>query len=265
MTENLTPETAHDDEYHPALVTMLELLWGEGFLSPGGEAAVDAIVAGLDLQGKTVLDVGCGLGGCDMMLTRKYGAQVIGLDIEAPLIEQGQQRVAKAGLAGRIDLRLTTPGPLPLPDSVVDIVFGKDSWLHIEDKRSFFGDILRVLKPGGLLVASDWLRSDRPYSQEMLYFFKMEGLTYYLDTLENYEAMLREVGFVDVRVVDTSIEYQTLGRREYERICGELGPDIIELLGTEKHAYYIENWRALTVVLDSGELRTGRLRARKPS
>lgn len=260
----MTDQPTHEDEYHPALVTMLELLWGEAFLSPGGEAAVDRIVAGLDLHDKTVLDIGCGLGGCDIVLAGKYGAQVIGLDIEAPLIEQGRQRVAKAGLSGRVELRLTRPGPLPLPDESVEVVFGKDSWLHIEDKRSFFKEIFRVLKPGGLLTASDWLRSEQPYSEAMYYFFKMEGLTYYLDTLENYEAMLRELGFEQVKVTDTSSEYQTLGHQEYQRIQGELGSEIVKLLGPEKHAYYIENWRALTAVLDSGELRTGRLRARKP-
>ncbi len=37
-----------------------------------------------------------------------------------------------------------------------------------------------------------------------------------------------------------------------------------ELLGPEKRAHFIEDWRAMTVVLDKGELRTGRLRARKP-
>ena len=34
----------HEDEYDDALVAMLELIWGEGFLSPGGPEAVRNIV-----------------------------------------------------------------------------------------------------------------------------------------------------------------------------------------------------------------------------
>jgi phosphoethanolamine N-methyltransferase len=213
MNNDVQANDQHLDEYHTGLVTLLELLWGEGFLSPGGEAAVDAIVAQLDLNGQTVLDIGCALGGCDLVLARKYGAQVIGLDVEAPLIEQGRQRVAAAGRSDQIDLRLTQPGPLPLAGAAVDVVFGKDSWIHIEDKRGFFAEVYRVLKPGGILTASDWLRSDQPYSEEMLYFFKMEGLTYNMDTLENYGAILRDTGFVEVRLVDTSPEYSHPGPR----------------------------------------------------
>lgn len=265
MTDSTTPDTGHEDEYHPALVTMLELLWGDGFLSPGGEAAVDAIVAGLDLTDQTVLDIGCALGGCDIVLAGKYGARVIGLDIEADLIEGGRERVAKAGLADRIDLRLTAPGPLPLPDASVDVVFGKDSWIHIADKRGFFAEVYRVLKPGGLLAASDWLRSDQPYSDDMRYFFKMEGLTYNMDTLENYGAILAETGFVEVSLVDTSAEYHTLAHEEYQRMQGPLAATMVELLGQELKDYYVENWRALTVVVDNAELRTGRMRARKPA
>ena len=79
--------------------------------------------------------------------------------------ESDRERVEKAGLSDRIDLRLYDPGPLPFGDEEFDIVFGKDSWIHIEDKRGFFAEIFRVLKPGGILAAGDWLRSDRPYDE----------------------------------------------------------------------------------------------------
>ena len=265
MTEQTDADTSPEDEYHPALVTLLELLWGDGFLSPGGEAAVEAIVAGLDLRGQTVLDIGCALAGCDLLLAGKFGAQVIGLDIEPALIEGGRERVAKAGLTDQVELRLVTPGLLPLAEASVEVVFGKDSWIHIEDKRSFFAEVYRVLKPGGLLAASDWLRSDQPYSEDMRYFFQMEGLTYHMDTLENYGAILRDSGFVEVQLVDTSREYHALAWEEYRRMQGPLAATMVELLGEEMRAYYLENWRALTVVLDNGELRTGRMRARKPA
>ncbi len=145
------------------------------------------------------------------------------------------------------------------------MVFAKDSWIHIADKRGFFAEVFRVLRPGGMLAAGDWLRGLEPFSRDMAYFFEMEGLTYHMDTLENYGGMLRDSGFVDVALSDISDCYRAQAREEYERMKGPLRRAILETLGPEKQAHFVENWRALCVVLDTGELRPGRLRARKPA
>ena len=55
--------TEHDNEYDDAFVARLELLWGEGFLSPGGAQEVAELLSGFDLKSKRVLDIGCGIGG----------------------------------------------------------------------------------------------------------------------------------------------------------------------------------------------------------
>jgi len=75
---------AHEDDHGDAMVTMLELVWGEGYLSPDGPQSVRKIVADLDLADKLVLDISCGLGGVDIMLARDHGCRIIALDIEAP-------------------------------------------------------------------------------------------------------------------------------------------------------------------------------------
>jgi len=144
----MAAEHHREDEYTPEITALLQMLWGEGMLSPGGEEHLDEIVKGLDLQDKLVLDIGCAIGGFDVLLGKKYGARVIGLDVEAPLLELGRERVEKAGLSDRIDLRMYDPVPLPFDDEEFDVVFGKDSWIHIEDKRAFFAEIFRALKPG---------------------------------------------------------------------------------------------------------------------
>src|SRR5262249_14175386 len=147
---------------------LLQIMWGDGFLSPGGPEAVRAIVAGLDLKGKAVLDIGCGLGGIDEVLAGAFGAQVTGLDVSKPIVRLGRDRVAQSPHAGRIELRLVEPGPLPFDSARFDVVFGKDSWLHIEDKKSFFAEVFRVLKPGGIVTCGDWMKSPGPYSEDML-------------------------------------------------------------------------------------------------
>jgi phosphoethanolamine N-methyltransferase len=85
----------HQNEYHDSMVAVLELVWGEGFMAPGGEGNVAKMVEGLDLEGRRVLDLSCGLGGPACILAGKYGADVVATDLEPPLIERARESTAR--------------------------------------------------------------------------------------------------------------------------------------------------------------------------
>jgi phosphoethanolamine N-methyltransferase len=256
-------EEVHE-EYDDRMLTLLQIIWGEGFLSPGGPEAVRAIVEGLDLEDKHVLDVGCGLGGLDEVLAGEFNARVTGVDVAKLIVEMAQARISQSPLKDRIEIRLTEPGPLPFADASFDVVFGKDAWLHIPDKAAFFAEVARVLKPGGIVTCGDWMKSPGPYSRDMEYFFKMEGLTYNLVTLAEYGQLLHGAGFEDVTLEDITDHSQVAAREELVRMKGDLYGVLTEALGAESRDFFIEDWRSLTVVLDQGELRPARMRARKP-
>ncbi len=261
----MAEENPSHGNYDHSIIAVNQLLWGEGFLSPGGARAVRPIVDGLDLAGLTLLDIGCGIGGVDRVLAEDYGCRVIGLDIVPLLIGTGRARMADAGLADDVDLRLVRPGPLPLEDHSVDVVFGKDSWLLIEDKEGFFAELFRVLRPGGVLAASEWMGDGAPVSQAMNDYFALRGMRYELETAAAYGEFLRLAGFNRISVIDSSPDYRDGARRELMRMLGPLRQPMIDLLGEEKQAHFVEQWRAMSRVLDLGELRTGRLRAHKPA
>lgn len=126
----------HDGElYDERHIAFLERLWGEGCLSPGGADEVARVLEGLDLSGVKAVDIGCGSGGITVALARDFGAgRVIGLDVEEPVCAAARRRAEAAGLADRIEIRQVRPGPMPLPDRSADLVFSKDSIVHIADK-----------------------------------------------------------------------------------------------------------------------------------
>lgn len=254
----------HKDEYDEKVRAMLELIWGKGFMAPGGEGNVTRIVEGLDLAGKNLLEIGSGLGGAAVLLARQSDVQIRGLEVEAPLVELATAYAVEAGVDNQVEFRLVQPGPLDAPDDSVDVVYTCGVIIHIEDKPALFKDILRVLKPGGTLTGYDWLKGPGPLSEAMLEWIRLEELTFYMDTLDNYASMMRESGFEDVRTSDASDWYVVNARREYEQMTGPLHDQITDLVGDERRDLFFEDWAAMVRVLDSGELRNGYFRGRKP-
>ncbi len=250
-----------DDEYDDELVGLLELVWGSGFLAPGGAASVRRTVGAVEIEGKNVLDLGCGVGGADLVLAG-MGAIVTGLDVEGPLIERARLNAADAGAS--IEYVLADPGPLPIDDGAFDCVFTHAAIIHIPDKLGIFSEIMRVLRPGGWLLAYDWLKGTDPFSDAMHYWFELEGLTYNMNDLESCLEMLREIGFEQVTGEDDNPNYRELAHNEYRKMTGEWFPLMTELLGPERRDHFIEDWRMLTVVLDAGQLRPAYFRAQRP-
>jgi phosphoethanolamine N-methyltransferase len=254
-------------EYDDALVVLLEAVWGEGYLSPGGPDEIRAIVEGVPLAGKTVLDLGCGTGGITRFLAEAYKPQhIVGIDVDAGLIQHATQRANDAGLGDTLSFRTVTPGALPFADASYDVVFSKDAMVHIADKETLFDDVFRVLRPGGRIAASDWMSStEAPFSPEMAYYLECEGLGFGIASPARYEKALARAGFRDIRMVDRNAWYKPLARREYEALAGPLYETLVARVGKDFVDHEIEVWRALTVVVDSGELRPGLMWATKPA
>lgn len=254
-------------EYTDDFVAKLELLWGEGFLSPGGPAETARILEGTDLTGLDVLDIGCGIGGIDVLLARDYGARsVTGVDIEEPLIRRCRERAVRTGLAGRLAFTLVEPGPLPFGGASFDAVFSKDSMIHIPQKAELFADVFRVLRPGGLFLASDWMQSaDGPRSREMARFVETSGLSFAMGITDELPHRLRAAGFSEIHVVDRNSWYRDEARDELARMRGELRGPLLEILGREKADRWIDMREAMIAALDAGHFRPTHFRAVKPA
>ena len=62
-------------QYNRRNIETMEMLYGTGYLSMGGDDEVANIVARVEVAGKDVLDIGCGLGGALIALTRNHHAR----------------------------------------------------------------------------------------------------------------------------------------------------------------------------------------------
>ena len=254
----------HEDEYHDNMVTLLELIWGEGYMAPGGPGNVVKMLAGIETAGKHILDIGCGLGGPAREMVQRHGAAVTGIDLEAKLVARANQAANDAGVADRCRFQVVEPGPLPFDDATFDIVSSAGAFTQTPNKAQIFGEAYRVLKPGGSLTLYEWHGDGAALSDDMKYWIDLEGLTYELETLQQFRPHFEAAGFVDVVTEDATDWYRAEARREYDLISGDLYERTVELLGKADADHFVENWRAMVVVIDNGEMRQGYSRGRKP-
>ena len=256
--------TDHHDEYPEEFVAGLEWMWGKGFMSPGGPAEVAAILQGVDLRGKRVLDIGCGIGGIDLLLVKEYGAaHVTGIDVEAPLAERATQLMAQEGIVDQVTIQLVEPGPLPFENGSFDAVFSKDSILHIPDKRGIYEEIHRVLKRGGQLASSDWYGSNLPSTPEFEEWLIAIGLTFDLGTVEGAAELLHDIGFSDINYEDRNAWYAQNMLEELATLEGENYAKVEVLLGKDGAAQRLKSSSLKKQVVDQGLLRPGHVRAIK--
>lgn len=258
--------TAEQDLYDAAHIAFLEDLWGEGFLSPGGADEVARVLQGVDLAGKRVLDIGCGSGAIAVLLVAEYGAaHVTGIDVEDPVCNAARARVSAAGLEDQITITKVTPGPLPFAAESFDVVFSKDSILHIPDKAALAADAFRVLTPGGRFAASDWLMShDGEPSPEMAHYLKMEALDFAMASPERYRAAMEGAGFVEVALRNRAPWYSQVAAAELEELSGPNRVQWQARHSAEFIDHQIGTWTAMVPVLSSGEHCPHHITARKP-
>ena len=141
----------------------------------------NGILAG-DIENKSVLDAGCG-GGRYSVAWRLLGAKPItGLDISPINVDDATRRVDENGIDG-VSFKEGDVLELPFEDSQFDIVFSNGVLHHTTDWEAGVGELVRVLKPGGM----GWL-----------YLIEDPGGLFW-DVIEILRVMLRGENKADIR------------------------------------------------------------------
>ena len=178
---------------------------------------VDEMVSwgGLDKlpSGTTLLDVGCGIGGSSRILAKDYGFDVTGVTISPQQVARAQELTPKDVNA---KFQVDDAMALSFPDASFDVVWSVEAGPHMPDKAVFAKELLRVLKPGGILVVADWnQRDDR---QKPLNFWEKPVMRQLLDqwshpefsSIEGFSERLAETGLVAGEVITADWTQETL-------------------------------------------------------
>ena len=233
-------------QYSTNVVEGMQALYGKGFLSPGGAEEMAALLDGIDLAGRTVLDIGCGLGGAAVMLAGTFGARyVTSIDVDEGLVVRARRTISEAGLSAQIETHHVTPGPLPFDDASFDTVFAKDVVCHIPDKAALFGEVARILVPGGQVICADFTVPSGPEAALHLYnawidAMKAYGLTFHFEQLAIYEEAFSRAGLGPSCVKDDTARSLEAARREVAWVQGPNAGPLKDALGEEMFARRID-------------------------
>jgi len=143
--ERLVPaDLAAVDEFH--------IRGRDATLELAGRAGIEA--------GMRVLDVGCGIGGSARHLAKEHGCHVTGIDLTRDYVEVAKALAERTGLADNVEFHHGSATELPYTTKSFDIVWTEHVQMNIADKAAFYGEIARVLKPGGRLLFHDIFSRD---------------------------------------------------------------------------------------------------------
>lgn len=252
-----TTQTAEDEQqrlddyssltkhYYNLVTDFYEYGWGSSFHfsryykgEPFRQASArheHYLAASMGLKpGMRVLDVGCGVGGPAREIARFTGCNVVGLNNNDYQISRANLWAQRNNMANQLHFVKGDFMQMDFPDASFDAVYAIEATVHAPRLEGVYGEIYRVLKPGGTFGVYEWVLTDKfdeenPYHREVAYGIEVGDGIPKMYKREVAEEALRKVGF-NIEVVrdlaDTGDEipwwYPLSGDWRYVQTFGDL-------------------------------------------
>ncbi len=197
-----------------------------------------------------VVDLGCGIGALSILVAKKYGCRVTGININRHQLKIARKKAKAEGV--RIDFLEKDIMKLDLDEKFDAALFiGVEP--HLPDKRKAVRNIRKILKKNTRIVMTAWLQSEKLNLVQREFLIKplcRIGAFSYLETFPGYRSIFRKEGFKIIKFRD--ITPQT--KRCVDEFYARLFKIIRGFNSLETMAKIVKNTAFLST-LKKGELR----------
>lgn len=184
---------------------------------------------GMDIEGKSVLDLGSGTGRNAFYFAELGAGSVLGYEISDTANKLAKERAEQAGLSSQLKYRKQDMGTaFPIADESIDIILDITSSNSLDERgrASYLCESYRVLRPGGIFFVKALCKDGDQNAKNLL---KMspggEADTYYMKELDLYERVFSREDFVrmygdagfSVLNIEKKTSYSSLNGRSYKR------------------------------------------------
>jgi len=183
-----------------------------------GVVATQEIADKLALQpGERVLDIGSGIGGPARWFAATYDVQVTGVDLTPEFCAAAETLIAATGLGDKVRILNGSALDLPVPDGAFEAAYSQNVIMNIADKKQFYREAFRALRPGGRLALSNLCAgpAGEPYFPVP---WATTRDTSFLAPPDEMRADLLAAGFEIAAFHDITQEMREVQRRTRERI-----------------------------------------------
>ncbi|BBY80640.1 class I SAM-dependent methyltransferase [Mycolicibacterium pulveris] len=128
----------------------------DGTFNANSVRLVLEVVGPVDLNNRTIVEIGCGRGGNSALVAEKFDGEVIGIDMSSEAIAFCNKAHAKHA----IDFKVGDALNLPLPDEFCDAVLNVESSHSYGNLPKFLNEVRRICRSGAWFLHTDFLSPD---------------------------------------------------------------------------------------------------------
>jgi len=267
--EQLSADLSDPDEgklWPAKRLNVVEKLWGEGYVTPGGAEQVEKMLPLLELSSKkSALLLGPGLGGINETIVERTGAWLTALERDTELATIGMAAMQRANLKKQAPVHPSTMEEMQLKPKSFDVMISFEGTLTVADKKALFASVCDSLRPNGEMMFTAFVLPDTNPPNDQVKAWMAAEPENAKPQLWPAEAMVGLLNSLNMEVRpfdDISVDYKKWVLKGFLRFLADISKAEILSVANELLSE-VEYWTKRVTAIESGGVKVCRFHAIK--